>query len=73
MMKRILMTAVLLMGVAGYAYASDTATQSQVTNPNYGWVSNGDRNTVLLIESTTSSLEQALTDTYRWYREQRWL
>jgi hypothetical protein len=62
MMKRLLMAALLLMGVAGYAYASDTATQPQVSNPDYGWASRDLRNTVLLIETTSVALEQALTD-----------
>jgi hypothetical protein len=62
MMKRLLVIAVLLMGVAGYAYASDTASQPQVSSLDSGWVSQDLRSTVLLIETTSVALDQALTE-----------
>jgi hypothetical protein len=62
MMKRLLAIVVLMMGVAGYAYASETSTQPQVVNSESGWVSQGTRNDVLLIETTNVALEQALAD-----------
>jgi hypothetical protein len=62
MMKKLLVIAVLLTGMVGYAYASETATQPQVLNSNDGWTSHGSRNAVLLIETTSVALDQALTD-----------
>lgn len=60
--KRLLLVALLVVGIAGTSFAVQTGTSNQVNNSGSGWVHQGRSNTVLLLETTTSALGQALTN-----------
>lgn len=61
-MRRLIFLILLLVGVSGFAYADQTASRADIVNSNEGWLTQPDRNEVLLIRTTDVALNQAFSD-----------
>jgi len=61
-MRASLMLLLLLVGLSALAQAADTSTRRDILLHEDGWVDGPNRNTVLLIETISTFLDQALTE-----------